>query len=152
MCDIPIPLQDSETIVRGILNIHVNDKGKLKSNAFRPKPETDEVSVMRHGYLGSDACKSKARELSKDQVNYQGLAVLLAREIRHAGSQVVDSREGNYCGHAHISHGIVIPRDEPLESPLNLALGERLRALRTVARYYADPEPLNEIWTGQPLI
>jgi hypothetical protein len=152
MCDIPVPIADGETIVRGILDIHVNEKGKLKSNAFRPRPETDEVSVMRHSYMGSDACKTKARELSHNQINYRGLAVLLAREIRDAGSQAIDSREGNYCGHAHISHGFIVPRDEPLESPLIISLVERLRALRSVARYYPDPEPSNEIWTGQLLV
>jgi hypothetical protein len=152
MCDIPVPIADGETIVRGILNVHLGEKGKLKSNAFRPKAGTDEVSVMRHGHLGSDACKAKARELAHGQVTYKGLAVLLAREIRDASSQVLDSREGNYCGHAHISHGFVVPRDEPPESPVNLALGEKLRALRDVARYYADPEPPNPAWTGQPLV
>jgi len=152
MCDIPVAIADDETIVRGILDIHLSNKGKLKNNAFRPKAGTDEVSVMRHGYLGSQACKAKAVELSNNQVSYKGLAVLLAREIQEVGSQVSDSREGNYCGHAHISHGFIVPPDEPPESPISFALGERLRALRTVARYYRDPEPPNPAWTGQALV
>ncbi len=152
MCDFPVAIADGETIVRGILDIHLNDKGKLKSNAFRPKAQTDDVSVMRHTCMGSDACKTRARELSHHGINYRGLAVLLAQEIRAVDSQVTDSREGNYCGHAHISHGIIVPLHEPLESPLNLVLVEKLRKLRTIARYYSDPEPVNPVWTGQPLI
>jgi hypothetical protein len=152
MCDIPVPVPDGETIVRGILSVHVNEKGRLKSNAFRPKPDTDDLSVMRYDYLGANSCKAKARELSSQQVVYRGLAVLLAREIRDVNSEVVDSRDGNYCGHAHISHGIVVPRDEPPESPLNLALGEKLRALRIVARYYPDPDSTSETWLGKALI
>jgi len=151
MCDIPVDIGDRELIVRGILDIHLDKKGKLKSNAFRPKANTDDVSVMRHDYMGSDACKVTARGLAHGTIEYRGLAVLLASEVRRAGSQVTDSREGNYCGHAHISHGIVVPPDEPVPSEQTLRLDERLRELRITARYYADPEPPKDAWTGPTL-
>lgn len=149
MCDIPVPIHDRENIVRAILNVHLNPKGKLKTNAFRPKAGRDDVSVMRHTYMGSDACKAKAREIVRDnpKVQYQGLAVISAKQIRDADSEVIDSREGNYCGHAHISHGIIIPPDEPPDP----ALDAQLRALRDAARYCPDPDPTNESWTGEYL-
>jgi hypothetical protein len=99
--------------------------------------------------MGSDFCKKKAKEtIVADSTNsYSGLAVVMARDIRATTSTVHDSRD-EFCGHAHISHGIIMPRDEPLESALNQLLTERCRALCRAAGYYPDPEPDVEKWTG----
>jgi len=150
MCDIPIPIDDSEGIVRAILTIHLDPKGKLKTNTFRPKPGTQDVSVMRHSYMGSDACKVKAKGIisSSAKIEYKGLAVVGASEIRAVGSEVTDSRNGmgHYCGHADISHGSVNP---PAGEPDDPMLVDKLRALKNAARYYPDPDPSNENWTGR---
>jgi hypothetical protein len=152
MCDIPVPVDDQESIVRAILNIHLDEKGKLRANAFRPKPGSQDVSVMRHTHMGSEACRTKAKGIrpGAPNVTYRGLAAIQAGEIRYAGSEVVDSRdgEGHYCGHADITHGIVAP---PPGEPASPALMAKLQALRKAARYYADPAPENENWRGAPI-
>jgi hypothetical protein len=150
MCNIPVPIEGEEGIVRAINNFHVSDKGRLKTSAFRPKPGTDDLSVMRHTYLGSDACKTKAKEIVQNnpKVQYKGLAIIFAERVRTAGSDVIDSREGNYCGHAHISHGIIVP---PPNEPANPLLVTRLLALRDSARYCQDPDPLRDTWCGEVL-
>jgi hypothetical protein len=153
MCDIPIPIDGWESIARAILSIHLDDKGKLKTNTFRPKPGKQDVSVMRHSYMGSDACKAKAKGIrsSSARVEYKGLAVIGALQIRKAGSEVTDSREGedHYCGHADLSHGIANPPPGEPDDPM---LIEKLRALKKAAQFCLDPDPSNERWTGAQIL
>jgi hypothetical protein len=133
-------IADTEKIVKAIFfpqHIDVR-KNRLRPAAFRSPPDTDEVSVIRHTYMGSNFCKVKAKEIAhrRPTITYVGLAVLLAEDVRATGSTIHDSRE-EYCGHAHISHGVVVPRDEPPNSELNMVVTERCRALGEQARYYS---------------
>ena len=110
------------------------------------------VLVMRHNFMGSDSCKNKAKEISAQDTSntYVGLAVLTASQIRETTSTVHDLR-GEFCGHAHISHGIVAPPNEPLEAALRMQLDDRLDALKKAAVYYPDPAPNVATWTGNTL-
>jgi hypothetical protein len=56
MCDLPIEIADEEKIVRAIFyRPHIDlQKNRLKPAAFRSLPGIDEVSVIRHTYMGSD--------------------------------------------------------------------------------------------------
>jgi hypothetical protein len=154
MCDLPLEIADEEKIVRAIFfPQHIDSrKNKLKPAAFRSPPDTDEVSVIRHTYMGSDFCKVKAKGIAhrSPTITYVGLAALRAQEIRATGSTIHDSRE-EYCGHAHISHGVVLPHDEPLNSELNMVVTERCRALRDSAHYYTDPNPSADLWGGETI-
>ena len=109
MCDIPIEILDDEKIARAIKTpFHLNRKRtKLSPAAFRPKPERDDLSVMRLQHMGSDKCKDKAKSIAED--SYVGLAALDAYEIRGSGAEVEDSRVGQFCGHADISQGTPAP-------------------------------------------
>jgi hypothetical protein len=149
MCDIPVPMADDEKVVRALRQCHIRS-GKLRENVFRPPPQKDRVSVMRHTHMGSDACKVKAQQIAQgDPKNpYEGLAAITVISIRMLGSEVQDSREGNFCGHADISHGIVVPAGEPPESPLSVELGKRVRAMKDQAKLFRDPAPAAEGWAG----
>jgi hypothetical protein len=144
MCGIPVPVANEETIVRALRECHVR-RGKLRDNVFRAAPGIDEVSVMRHTHLQSDFCKKKGKEIAAgDQNNpYVGMAAIAVESIRNVGSEVTDSRE-EFCGHAHISHGVVTPVGEPLAPELL----QRLRELNDKARLLIDPAPDAEGWTG----
>jgi len=135
MCEIPVLIDPDERIVRAIVSGCLNkSKTGIKPRAFRAEPGTDEVSVIRHTYMGSDFCKAKGRE----RAGYVGLAVLHAKEIRQADSEVFDSRD-EFCGHAHISHGILAATpNEPLPPQDNLVLDKKLEALRSAAVYHPD--------------
>jgi hypothetical protein len=153
MSELPIEVSDEETLVRAILTPAHEKKNRLKPAAFRSKGGTDQVSVMRHDYLGSDFCKRKALEISvNSQINsYIGLAAISAAAIRAAGSTVTDSRD-EFWGHAHISHGIINPPpNEPLSAEDNERLMERLRKLVASASYFSDPAPSTDTWTGPSL-
>jgi hypothetical protein len=145
MCNIPIAVTEEETVVRALFECHVNKrKDKLRDNVFRPKPGSDKVSVMRHTYMKSDACKAKAKQIAANPTNpYVGLAAITVSDVRGVGSNVADSRE-EFCGHADICHGIVVPADEPPDPILTL----RVRALREKARLLIDPDPAAKGWAG----
>jgi len=151
MCDIPIEVAGEEKIVRAIKSPYHIDKRKnrLRHQAFRSKPGTDEVSVIRHQYMGSDFCKTKAKEIVAQDPSaiYVGLAVLHADAIRGTSSAIHDSRNV-YCGHAHISHGIILLPGDPPNAEQNLVLTERCKALCAAALYHADPDPSAPSWTG----
>lgn len=146
MCDIPVPVANEETLVRALRECHVNRKGKLKENVFRSPAGLDEVSVMRHTYMSSDACKAKGKEIAAGNPNnaYVGFAAISAASIRSLHSEVTDSRQ-EFCGHADISHGVVVPEGEPLTPELNL----RLRDLKDRAKLLMDPAPADDSWTGE---
>jgi hypothetical protein len=153
MCDIPIEVAGTEKIVRIVTVSHLNDsKTKLKPRAFRSRPGCDEVSVIRNTYKDATFCKTKAQELAaKSGIEYVGLAVLVVQGVRAAGSEVHDSRE-EFCGHAHISHGIMPGTpNEPLPPVDNLTLDKRVEVLCSIARYLRDPEPQAGEWTGPEL-
>lgn len=148
MCDIPVEIDGAEKIVRAIktpFHLKKNKSTKLARAAFRPPPGTDEVSVMRHGYMGTNACRAKAKEIG--QAAYVGMAALLAHGVRNAGAAVVDSRQ-EFCGHADIRHGIVIERDEPPSAEKSLALDQRIDGILRVTTYYPDPDSAAGVWTG----
>lgn len=146
-CDIPIDVLDPEIIIRAIKTPHhINTKKKrLRPAAFRPQYERDDVSVMRLNYMGADACKMKAKEISGDE--YIGLAALTAEEIRRTGADVIDSRE-EFCGHAHISQGEPMPRKGETVPP---RLQAQYKALSDIARSYFDPDPDTLVWIGPAL-
>ena len=147
MCDIPIQVDDTENVVRAIFSHHLDKKDRLTRYAF--KEPNDDLSVMRHTHMDSDQCKKRALEIrpGNPKITYKGLAVIGVKEVRSVRSEVTDTREGNYCGHARLSNGLLIPPpDDPLAAEKTLELNERLDALRHLARYYADLHPTSQGW------
>jgi hypothetical protein len=108
---------------------------------------------MRHDYMGSDACKAKAKELENPAKNkmYEGLAVLSATQVRSADCEIKDSRH-MYPGHADIKMGIIVPRGEPPPPEDAKLLLDRKRRLLGFTSFFHDPEPQVINWTGEKLI
>lgn len=117
--------------------------GKLKPAAFRAKAGRQDVSVNRVLVLGTHACKSHARDIATSG-DYLGFAVLSARIVRQCGSDVKDSRE-QYLGHADIIHNVVLEKDEPAPPEFN----KLLKCLVVGARFFPDPTPDDDRWTGE---
>ncbi len=150
---LPLEVADDEPIVRGICSHHhVSSKGKLKPEAYEAPDGTDEVSVMRSNWLGTDVCKQRAKKLENLEKRkiYRGLAVLSAQQIREAGADVVDSRKV-YEGHADIKHGVIQERGVPLLPQEIDILRQRYKKLAALAEYYPDQSPETEIWKGVPI-
>jgi hypothetical protein len=153
VADIPEDVSDKEVIVRGICSPHHLKNGQMVVAAYHPTPETDEVSVMRHDYMGSDVCKAKAKELENPAKNkvYEGLAVLSAAQIRLTDCEIKDSRHV-YQGHADIKMGIIVPRGEPPPPEDAKLLLDRKRRLLRLTNYFRDPEPQTTKWIGERLV
>ncbi len=147
--DLPREVAPDEIIVRAIKTpYHYDEKKKrLKSAAFRPQAERDDVSVMRKRHLGNDGCKDKAVEIAG--ASYIGLAALRTGEIVATKASVVDSRDGLFVGHAHIEQGIPAPASGQTADP---DLIERWKALADAARYYADDARQVPGWHGPDIV
>lgn len=147
--ELPVEIAPEEVIVRAIKTpFHVDlRKSRLKYQAFKPQAGRDDLSVMRKRQLGNDGCKDKAAEIGG--AAYVGLAALLAQEIAGIGARVVDSREGQFLGHAHIEQGMPAPTSGAAAAP---ELLERWRALADAARFYRDGHPRTPGWHGDDIV
>lgn len=147
--DLPLEIAPDEIIVRAIKTPYHLDKKKkrLRSAAFRPQAGRDDVSVMRKRHLGNDGCKNKAVEIAG--TSYIGMAALRAKEIVDAKASVVDSRDGQFVGHAHIQQCTPAPASGQTPDP---DLIERWKALADAARYYQDDEPQTRGWHGPDIV
>jgi hypothetical protein len=156
-CDcLPIEIPDAQNVIRGIYyEVHVNDRGTLKWQAYDPTQGTDEVSVMRASCMSPSACKQKAKSMERaPRKLYRGLAVLNAGAVRSENMMVTDSR-GEFCGHAHISTGVVTNKREPNE-PRDPSEVERVKAvaykLIKLSRFHSDQRPEALDWPEEVLL
>jgi hypothetical protein len=153
MCNLPTDIEDCEDIARAVMSpYHFDRKGNLRAAVFRSAPGTDDVSVIRASFIDSDTCKAKAQTIAGDTPgkSYIGFSVLGAASIRSAGAGIVDSRS-QYCGHASIRYGIIVPRNEPAESDLNRRVTELTRKLLKSCVFHRDSAPGSAQWTALPL-
>lgn len=153
MCNIPVEVASSETLVRCVCSPFHHDGKKLLWKAFYPRKDVDGVSVIRADYLTSDECKKHGKSLSNPAQNktYKGLAVVNAGSVRDCGAEVVDSRE-IFCGHADILHGHVMPDGEPAPPHVLEEVVERCKKLLSRSTFHADPQPEGQHWTGTAFI
>lgn len=145
ICALPIEILGDEKIVRLIRTPAHIKNDKLKPAAFRSQAGTDDVSVIRHSHMGTNFCKSKAKQIMGE--SYIGLAVVTAGKIRSTNSKVIDTRD-EFCGHASILHGVILPANDPPSAEDNEFITERCRKIVSCVTYYQDPEPANDKWTG----
>lgn len=150
-CVVPAVIDDSEKIVRAIKTPYHFDekKSKLKHAAFVPAPGNSDVSVIRT-VSGEGIAAEQARQVSKP-MEYRGLAVTTAASIRELGSEVCDYKP-DFCGHAHINHGIQAPpKGEPFDPQVKLVLDERCKAIVANCRFHPDTHTSLLGWSGDPL-
>ncbi|HLG35774.1 MAG TPA: hypothetical protein VI757_12905 [Bacteroidia bacterium] len=135
---IPSAIANPERLVRIIY------KEKIKPNDFRPKPNTDEVSILRLEYTIPDFCKKHGKENEKpeDKRIYHGLAVIRAEEVRKVGADVVSAPLQNLEMHGNIKIGCIAIPHEQLPQPYNFMTQRMAQA----ARFYKDPSPEKEKW------
>lgn len=151
MSDWPVPIQTDELIVRALYHPYHFRNNKLDKAAFKPQRGSNKISVMRHDWLQSDGCKTQAKRLQRDGKTYMGFAALCAGKINDAGAEVVDSRE-EYEGHADIQ--IKWKRGgggEPGQPEEMIEINAVAKKLRDSARYYPDPDPDHDGWTGEEM-
>jgi hypothetical protein len=151
--DLPIAIDDVETIVRAIVApSHYSKKGKVATAAFRPPVGKSAISVMRQ-LMGDNFCKDKAVEIAKESPSqtYVGLLTIKAGVIRQVGSDVRDSRE-EWPGHADLDHGFLsAPPNEPASAAEFERMTVRCQTLRDASLFHKDGTPEVGGWAGPPL-
>jgi len=150
--ELPIAIDDDETIVRAILTPwHINKKGDVKWQALKPQAEKSDLSVMRQR-MGDGFCKDKAVDIGNGvpKNEYHGLLTVRADSIRKHNAQVTDSRD-QFLGHADLDYQIVVPaNDPPLEGDYK-TLVDRIRSLLALTVFHRDPAPNAAGWSGPAL-
>ena len=133
-CSLPVEVEGAETIARLFVSPFHIKKNKPIPTAFRPTDTTDEVSVIRLTHMGKEFCDAKGLELELAKPKelspkYQGFGSAKVNDVRGLGHEVFDSRI-QYCGHGHISIGIVLSKAEPLPSEEMARLHDICKKLR----------------------
>ena len=146
--ELPIAVDDTETIVRALVTPAHFDKGKLKTAVFRPKAGESSISVMRR-LMGDNFCKNKSVDIGKGF--YVGLLSITAKSIRSVDSSVTDSRD-IWLGHADLDHGFVsAPANDPATGDDFARMTTRCQELRKACKFYVDAAPAVAGWNGPPL-
>ena len=150
-CIVPALIDDKEKIVRAIKTPYHFDekKSKLKHAAFVPPAGCSDLSVIRTA-TGEGIAAEQARQVSKPS-EYRGIAVIVAAEIKETGSNVYDNKL-DFCGHAHINHGIQVPlKGEPFDPRVKLVLDERCKAIVAKCKFHQDTHESLLGWSGETL-
>jgi hypothetical protein len=150
-CLMPRDVRDDEKIVRAIKTPYHFDQKKLKLRpaAFVPPAGGSDVSVVRT-VNGESFAAEQARQVSKPS-EYVGVAVAEALNFRSLGTEVYDYKE-DFCGHAHLNHGIPVPpKGEVFEPQLKMALDDRCKAIIARCRFHPDTHENVVGWLGGPL-
>jgi hypothetical protein len=141
---LPLLITDEECLARAVFcPYHVRKTGGIKPAAFKAPPNRNDVSVNRLIAVDCNTCKLHSQKI-RNPGSFKGFAVIIARAVRESHSEVQDSR-ALYFGHADIIHDMVLMKDEPPPAEFNL----KLRNLATASKYFPDPNPEIEGWTGE---
>ena len=152
---VPLDFSNDERIIRTVYSPFNIDrkKGTLNPNLFKSPFDIDEISVNRLNYTTANFCK----KISKDNQavgkrDYFGFAVLLKKEITNSNCSIVYSpitepkEKINYF-HSDIKVGQIAKRGEQYPSEIS----KKIKDLTDVARFYIDPLPTSNDWTGDDL-
>ena len=139
---------DQERIVRFLLSpLHFKKDGTLRSNAFNPTKDSDEVSVNRLDVTPIEETKIVAKTMAakNDKDAYFGFALHTKQSAILCGVKDVipDPIEGNIA-HAEIKLGVVRENDEMPAEMLEIKdnLVDRCKLLK-------DPNPDKDGWSGE---
>ncbi len=150
---IPTEVSDSERLLRFILSpLHFNKKGALRSNAYNPTPNTNEISVTRLDFSTIEECKRLAHRMDHSEDgkvvrSYCGFGLLNKRIAMACGAiDVVGSPKEDNPAHADILLETV-RENGPLPAHLQLVVDLLLEK----SKYLRDPASEREGWEGDPI-
>ena len=149
---IPTIVSDNERIVRFILSpVHFTKNGEqLRTSAFYPKINTEDVSVTRLDYSSTEHSKKLAHKMCSKggKFQYCGVGLLTkAIAIESGAKDVVSFPTKDNPAHANIKFGIVRPNDAIPSEYLYI-----LDNLLDKVLFFRDPDPDSPDWKGDPII
>jgi len=145
---LPQLIENDEKIVRSIFSpINLSkDLTTLKSNAFKPPADLDEISVNRLNYTTSHYCKSISKSIENplNDRKYFGLALLYASKIREYNADVIYTPKENNIFHADIKIGYCVIKGVQLPAEIQYKVNNLTKA----AKLFKDPNPNSNVWEG----
>lgn len=147
-------VDSAETVVRAIKSpFHVKKGTQLRRAAFMPPRGRRDLSVIRLR-AGAGHCKDMGkRAVSGPDAQYRGLASGGVGYLLSIGAGV-DCDQIPFVGHANIILPEVFLSSATEEPPPPEDLEERdnvLKLLLNHFRYFPDPDPEGQGWSGPPL-
>ena len=151
---IPTEVSESERLLRFILSpLHFNKKGALRSNAYNPTVNSNEISVTRLDYSSIEECKRLAHKMDcsedgKVVRSYRGFGLLNKGIALACGAvDVIGSPKDDNPAHADILLESV-RENGPLPAHLQLVVDSLLEK----SKYLKDPSPESKGWKGDPIV
>ena len=153
---IPSEVSATERLIRFIMSpLHFDKKGVLRSNAFNPTFDSNEISVTRLDYSSVEECKRLAHkmdcrdEAGKKGRSYSGFCLLnKAIAIACGAKDVVWSPTEDNPAHADILlEEVRVRTDGPIPTKIQMVAD----GLKEKSIYFKDPDPQRREWTGAPI-
>ena len=125
----------------------ITKQNTLKANAFRPPPNTNEISINRIKYTNVDFCRDLGIEAQNPEFkrSFFGLAEIKTEIIRRNGADVIGTPIESinpFHGDIIIGHKMVKGEQPPSE------IAEMIRKLTKSAKLHIDPNPQSDKWEG----
>lgn len=145
---IPDSFEDSEKILRSVYSpININKNGdRIKSNAFKPPPDLDEVSVNRLSYTTPDFCKQLSKKNQSVNRKFYGFALLYVKEIFKCEADIVYSPLEENKFHSDIKIGYKPEKGVPLPAKYQ----KKVKDLTDNSRFFKDLGS-SELWEGKTI-
>lgn len=143
-------VDDKERVVRFLLSpMHFKKDGSLRSNAFNPTLDTDEVSVSRLDKKPIEQTKEVAKLMASknasQQNKYFGFALHTKNSALRCGAvDIVPEPTEDNDAHAELKLGIIRPNTQiPAE------LQVKIDSITQNSKLLIDPDPQEKGWKGE---
>lgn len=166
--EIPFDIHERELMIRCIGHpffYSINDN-RIKREAFLPKPDENEVSIIRHDYTNSNYCKCYCMELQFQNFQYCGIATFNAAVISSMGNcygililATPLNEKKEYIKYRPVyTNTLGVPMHAGIVFPNKIVKGTPCTEYRKFAslmaksvKYYGDPNPKLKKWEGDLL-
>ena len=144
----------TEKIARSIFSpVNVTKSNTLRANAYKSPANIDEVSVNRLDYTTANFIKKLSKKIATPpKREYFGFAILSKSDIIDCDADVVYSpilepKENLNIYHSDIKVGFIKEKGQELPAEINYKVSKLIEK----SRFYIDPNPNTENWTGDDL-
>tara|TARA_R110002096_G_scaffold41004_1_gene111266 strand:- start:75 stop:542 length:468 start_codon:yes stop_codon:yes gene_type:complete len=134
ICKILVPkkISLSERIGRYLFYpSYINNKKEIKPLAFKPDPDTEEVSSSRLKFISLEYFIKLALKINRKKNDFRGFAVLANKQISELDCNVVYSPNKTNVFHSDILMGYVSKKGQPMDGELQ----ERARKMAKKAEF-----------------
>jgi len=97
---------------------YIDKKSRIKANAFKPDPGTEEVSTSRAKYASLKLLFQLALKIKRRNSDFKGIASIKTKQIYSAGAEVKYSPLKENVFHSDILMGLKSVKGEPMSAEL----------------------------------